>query len=80
MPYVVSRLKFNQLNSDERREFDRISRSEQVIIEHVNSFIKSCKVLSKKNQFIHGRDKHIASVFIVCGWYNWMKLVFNKFS
>lgn len=80
VPYVVSGLKFNQLNSDEKREFDRVSRSEQVIIEHVNSFIKSCKVLSKKNQFIHGRDKHISCVFIVCGWYNWMKRNFNKFD
>jgi len=80
VPYVVSGLKFNQLNSDERREFDLISRSEQVIIEHVNSFIKSCKVLSKKNQFIHGRDKHISCVFIVCGWYNWIKRTFQKFG
>jgi hypothetical protein len=80
VPYVISGLKFNQLTSEERKEFDRISRSEQVVVEHVNSFIKSCKVLSRKNQFIHGRDKHIFCVFIVCGWFNWMRREFSKFS
>jgi len=80
VPYVVSGFKSNLLTSNERIVFDRISRSEQVAIEHVNNFLKSCKSLSKRNQFIHSRDKHIACVFIVCGWYNWMKLKFSKFT
>ena len=80
VPYVVSGLKTNQLNSPERISFDAISRNEQVRVEHVNNFIKSCKVLSKRNQFYHSKEMHIACVFIVCGWYNWMKFNFNKFS
>jgi len=79
--YVISGFKTNQLKNDKARHiFDRISRSEQVIVEHVNLFIKTCKTLSKRNQFIHSRHLHIGCVFIVCGWYNWMKLKFNKFS
>jgi len=80
VPYVVSGLKSNQLLSHAHHQFDRVSRSEQVVVEHVNCFIKSCKSLSKRNQFIHGREKHIACVIIVCGWHNWMKASFGKFS
>lgn len=78
--YVVSGFKSNQLANPQCREFDIVSRSEQVIIEHVNNFIKSCRVLSKSNQFHHSREKHISCVFIVSGWYNWMKQKFGKFS
>ena len=66
VPYVVAGFKSNQLQQqekDERNKFDRISRKEQIPIEHVNNFIKSCRVLSKRNQFIHSRDKHIALCF-----------------
>jgi len=63
VPYVVSGFKSNQLISNERIKFDRVSRSEQIAIEHVNNFIKSCRVLSKRHQFIHSRDKHIACVY-----------------
>jgi hypothetical protein len=77
--YVVSGLKSNQLNSEESRQFDAISRHEQVLIEHVNKHIKNCKVLSKSNQFHHARHMHMNTVFVCCGWYNFMKKIFNKF-
>jgi len=78
--YVVSGFKSNQLVNPQCRSFDAISRTEQVVIEHVNNFIKSCRVLSKSNQFHHSREKHINCVFIVTGWYNWMKKNYSKFS
>jgi len=80
VPYVVSGFKISQLNNDDKKCFDRITRNEQVIVEHVNLFIKSCKCLSKRNQFVHGREKHVMCVFIVCGWYNWIKYTFGKFN
>jgi hypothetical protein len=80
VPYVVSGYKTNQLTSPVRRLFDKTSRSEQVIVEHVNNFIKSCRCLSKRHQFAHTKDKHVLCVFIICGWYNWMKLYFGKFE
>jgi len=78
--YVVAGFKSNQLTSEEANLFDRRSRSEQVVIEHVNGHVKACKALSKKNMFLHSRSMHIACVFIVCGWFNWMKETFDKFS
>ena len=80
VPYVVAGFKTNQLNSVAARTFDSITRTEQVVVEHVNQFVKSCKVLSKKVKFTHSRAKHILCVYIVCGWYNWMKKTFGKFS
>jgi hypothetical protein len=77
--YVVSGLKSNQLVSDEAREFDRISRMEQIVVEHVNKHIKDCKDLSKSNQFRHGKDMHMCAVFFCCGWYNYMKKFCGKF-
>lgn len=79
VPFVVCGFTSNLVNSDERRTFDTVSREEQKVVEHVNNFIKKCKVLSKRNQFIHSRDMHVCCVFLVCGWYNWMKLKFDKF-
>jgi hypothetical protein len=78
--WVVSGFKTNQLKDLPGREkFDDVSRSEQAQVEHVNNFIKKCKVLSKSHIFVHSREKHIACVFIVCGWYNFMKERFGKF-
>ena len=76
---VVDGLKSNQLNSQAAREFDKITRTEQVIIEHINKHIKGCKVLSKRHMFMHGRELHICCVFIICGWFNWMKESFDKY-
>lgn len=80
VPYVICGFSSNQLNTESRKEFDIISREEQKVVEHVNNFIKKCKALSKTNQFIHSRDMHVCCVFFVCGWYNWMKERFDKFS
>jgi hypothetical protein len=37
---VVAGLKSNQLKKKEDQEFDTISREEQILIEHVNQFLK----------------------------------------
>lgn len=68
--WIVAGLKCNQINTEAHRIFDSISRSEQVIVEHVNCFIKKCATLSKQHKFNHGNEKLVACVFIVCGWYN----------
>jgi hypothetical protein len=80
VPFVVCGLTSNHVNSDEKMRFDTVSREEQKVVEHVNNFIKKCKVLSKRNQFIHSRNMQVCCVFLVCGWYNWMKEKFNKFN
>ena len=51
VPYIIAGLKSNQLKTKEHEEFDRLPRREQILIEHVNCFLKKCKVLSKKNVF-----------------------------
>ena len=43
------------------------------VTQPVNDFIAQCRVVSRENRFKHSRDKHIAVVFIVCGWYNWLR-------
>ena len=78
--YVVAGLKSNQVTTPEAIRFDEVTRTEQVIIEHINRHVKSCRVLSKSNQFHHGRDKHVCCVFIVSGWYNYMRQRFGKFT
>jgi hypothetical protein len=80
VPYVVAGLKSNQLKTTEDFDFDTTPRSEQVLVEHVNSFLKSCKVLSKKVAFKHSRTLHISCVVICCGWFNIMKVKFGAFG
>jgi hypothetical protein len=77
--YIVSGLRSNQVTTDGRKEFDRISRSEQVKIEHVNNFVKKSKSLSKTDQFIHNIPMLNLTVLIGAGWYNFMLVKFNKF-
>jgi hypothetical protein len=71
VPYVVSGLKSNQLKESSHWYFDRISRSEQVTIEHVNNFVKKCKIL--EDQTIH------SSVAMGAGFYNYMFTTFQKY-
>jgi len=71
--YVVSGFKCNQLKTEERIRFDRVSWTEQVLIEHVNAHFKGCKWLSKRIVFHHSVYKHVYVVLLVCGWYNWIK-------
>jgi len=78
--YVVAGLKSNQVKTQAHFEFDRITRSEQVVVEHVNNFVKKQRTLSKGVQFIHCRSHLVACVFIVAGWYNFMFNNFNKYQ
>lgn len=80
VPYCVAGFRGNQLTSVSHKTFDSISRSEQVIIEHVNSFIKQTEVLAKSSKFCHRLDLLVHCVFIVTGWYNFMKQEFDKFE
>ncbi len=70
--YVVSGLKNNQIKSLAEKKFDKLSRSEQVIVEHVNNFIKKCVSINKSDVFKHSRVHLTACVHICCGLYNWM--------
>jgi len=76
--YIVSGLKYNQLKTPAHKEFDRISRSEQVKIEHVNNFVKKCKTLSKTGQFIHRKELLCGCVIVSVGLYNYMLNTFGK--
>lgn len=68
--YVVSGFKSCQLNTLSKRVFDRITRSEQVLIENVNKFIKDCRSINKLDAFRHGESKLLACVTIAIGLYN----------
>jgi hypothetical protein len=46
---------------------------EQQALQQATAFVARCRVLSAENRFKHQRDKHIACVFIICGWHNWLK-------
>jgi hypothetical protein len=80
VPYVVSGFKTNQLTSLPRIQFDRISRSEQVAIEHINNFVKKCNILSKREQCIHSIETLSGCVLVGAGMYNYMRKTFNKYS
>jgi len=77
--YVVAGYKINQLTSYAHREFDRLSRSEQVKIEHVNNFVKKCATLSKLSSFHHNRQMLAGLVVVGTGWYNYMLEVHGKY-
>jgi hypothetical protein len=76
----MSGLKSNQLKEKEDQEFDTISREEQILIEHVNRFLKACIVLSKNVVFKHSRVMHVSCVVICCGWYNMTKTKYGLFE
>ena len=57
------------IHDDERALIDEQRR----VMQPVDAFIAQCRVLSRENRYKHSRDKHIACVFIVCGWYNWLR-------
>jgi len=77
--YVVSGLKTNMINCEADLKFDSITRSEQIIIEHVNGFLKKFEVLSKQSVFIHDPKLLSGCVLLLCGWYNWIKIIFDKY-
>ena len=54
--------------------FDKTSRFEQKKVEHVNNFIKQCKILSNDVVYHHSRfNLIVGAVFICCGLYNYKK-------
>ena len=71
--YSVSGFKTNQLKSEQHKVFDKVTRSEQIVVEHVNCFIKKCKCLSKEGKFIHSHETLALLSLIICGWYNWRR-------
>jgi len=77
---VIAGLKSYQLTSNARLQFDRISRSEQVIMEHVNNFTKKISSISKAIQFQHSKELQAGCVIISCGWYNYMWKYYNKYQ
>jgi hypothetical protein len=80
VPYVVADMKSNQLQMEDDYEFDKTSCHEQVVIEHLNSFLKHFSVLSKGKKFKHSRVVHVSYVVICCGWYNMMKTLHGAFE
>ena len=67
---VIGSFKPSQVKTPQKRVFDRITRREQILIEHVNCWVKSSATLSRGSRFTHGEDKLNMCVFIVCGLYN----------
>ena len=76
--YIVAGFTACQLKTAAHKDFDRISRSEQVKIEHVNNFVKKCKTLSKTCQFIHTNVLLCGCVIVGAGLYNYMLYTFGK--
>ncbi|KAL0481378.1 hypothetical protein AKO1_012708 [Acrasis kona] len=74
LDFCVAGYKPSQLQEDPNRvEFDRISRREQKIVEHINGFFKKCRTVSKKKAFEHSVPLHIRCVGMACGLYNFRK-------
>src|SRR5690606_15067206 len=71
--YAVAGFKSAQVTTPQHQTFDSVSRSEQVVVEHINCLIKKCRSLTKESKFIHSHHKLAAIVLIVCGWYNWRR-------
>ena len=66
-PSSIAKMKGKD-NYEDYKTFDSISRSEQVIVENINSHIKVFKCLSEKF-----RHLLTGAVFICCGLYNWKR-------
>lgn len=77
--YAVAGYQRCRLDTPEKRVFDAISRSEQVVIENVNKFIKDCKSIDKDTSFKHGDEKLLLCVCFGIGFYN-MKLSWGHFQ
>jgi len=72
--YVLCGYKGNQLNSPGRMYFDKISRSEQVIVENVNSMFKRCLCVSKVSKKRHSIQLVGLWNVVAAGWYNWKQV------
>ncbi len=62
MNYVVAGHKCNMVNTVGGREYTRVTKSEQIVVEHANNFFKSFRSLS--TEFRHGH-----SLLSGCLWY-----------
>lgn len=60
--------------TDGHKKFDRIGRHEQIVVEHINCWIKQSITLDKSTKFRHSRALQVMAIFIVCGIYNYKKL------
>jgi len=72
--FCVSGIGKTRIHTKAQRAFDKLSRYEQKPIEHVNSFIKKCAIISSERKFHHHRIAALAgAVFVCCGLYNYKK-------
>ncbi len=72
--FCVAGFKGNQLTCENRKKFDIITRTEQVVVEHVNAFFKKAKSISKEIKFHHSIEVQAACMLICSGMYNFRKL------
>lgn len=73
--FCVSGMGSSKIHNDAQKAFDKLSRYEQKPIEHVNSFIKKCAIISSERKFHHHKMATLAgAVFVSCGLYNYKKL------
>lgn len=74
LDFVVAGYKPSQLGNNQNRIlFDRISRQEQKIVEHINGHFKRCKSVGKKRANEHSVPMHIRCVAMACGMYNFRR-------
>lgn len=74
LDFCVAGFKGSQPKDEKRIKFDAVSRSEQVVVEHVNAFFKKAKSVSKETTFHHSIEVQAACVLICSGLYNFRKL------
>ena len=67
--YVVAGLKANMVHDENCHQF--LTRTEQIVVEHVNSAIKTCRSLN--TEFRHNHALLTGCVFVACGLYMWKK-------
>lgn len=76
--WVLPGLKSNQIKDHYDENWDKVSRKEQKIVEHVNCAIKKAHCLSKERKFYHSRYLLLRIILFTCGLYNWA--LENKFK
>lgn len=68
--YIIAEYQTSQVTMNASEVFYHISKCEQRLIEHVNSFINGCRLINKECTFIHSEAKLLAYIFIIIGLYN----------
>jgi hypothetical protein len=69
--YIIAGLKSNMIASEKHRILYRVTKSEQVCVEHVNQFLKNFKSLGMKHR--HDNATLVGCVYVACGLYIWKK-------